>query len=229
MPRKYINRERKRSNKVSAEDEWAHIAGIEKGPELEIEDAMDVQERTILLKKEQANKTRYEAVKEEARNAMDAAGNTGQYIRFVNNHINNQNKEINKIKKIKEKFDKEIQLLQNHNPNLLKIDIDSLDGMNIEIVTNYLQELLVEKGLTKKKLNELKSDIENVENELIKQEEQIEGLNEELEIKKIHEPNEENTKIAIKNELSSLVEKFGIENLSNVLNGVKSSKNSNNS
>jgi len=118
---------------------------------------------------------------------MDAAGNTGQYIRFVNNHINNQNKEINKIKRIKEKFDQELQLLQNHNPNLLKIDNDSLEGMNIEIVTHYLQELLVEKGLTKKKLDELKSDIENVENELIKQEEQIEGLNKELEIKKIHE------------------------------------------
>lgn len=225
MPRKYINRERKRSNKVSADDEWAHITGIEKGPELEIEDAMDVQERTIALKKEQANKTTYEIIKEESRNAMDAAGNTGQYIRFVNNHINNQNKEINKIKKIKEKFDQEVQLLQNHNPNLLNIDTESLDSMNIEIVTNYLQELLVEKGLTKKRLDELKSDIENVEDDLIKQEEQIEGLNEELEIKKIPGPNGKNTEIEIKNELSSLVEKYGIENLSNVLKGVKSSKN----
>lgn len=225
MPRKYINRERKRSNKVSADDEWAHITGIEKGPELEIEDAMDVQERTIALTNEQANKTTYEIIKEESRNAMDAAGNTGQYIRFVNNHINNQNKEINKIKKIKEKFDQEVQLLQNHNPNLLKIDTDSLDRMNIELVTNYLQELLVEKGLTKKRLDQLKSDIENVEDDLIKQEEQIEGLNEELEIKKIHEPNGKNTEIEIKNELSSLVEKYGIENLSNGLKGVKSSKN----
>jgi len=225
MPRKYINRERKRSNKVSADDEWAHITGIEKGPELEIEDAMDVQERTIALKNEQANKTTYEIIKEESRNAMDAAGNTGQYIRFVNNHINNQNKEINKIKKIKEKFDQEVLLLQNHNPNLLKIDTDSLDRMNIELVTNYLQELLVEKSLTKKRLDQLKSDIENVEDDLIKQEEQIEGLNEELEIKKIHEPNGKNTEIEIKNELSSLVEKYGIENLSNVLKGAKSSKN----
>lgn len=224
MPRKYINRERKRSNKVSADDEWAHITGIEKGPELEIEDAMDVQERTIALKKEQANKTTYDIIKEESRNAMDVAGNTGQYIRFVNNHINNQNKEINKIKKIKEKFDQEVQLLQNHNPNLLNIDVDSLDSMNIEIVTNYLQELLVEKGLTKKKLDELKSDIENVEDELIKQEEQIEGLNEELEVKKIHVPNGKNTEIGIKNDLSSLVEKYGIENLSNVLKEVKSTK-----
>jgi len=193
MPRKYINRERKRSNKVSADDEWAHITGIEKGPELEIKDVMDIQERTIALKKEHANKTTYDIIKEESRNAMDVAGNTGQYIRFVNNHINNQNKEINKIKKIKEKFDQEVQLLQNHNPNLLKIDTDSLDSMNIEIVTNYLQELLVEKGLTKKKLDELKSHIENVEDELIKQEEQIQSLNEELEIKKIHGPNGKNT------------------------------------
>ncbi len=59
---------------------------------------------------------------------------------------------------------------------------------------------------------------------MIKQEKQIEGLNEELEIKKIHDPNGKNTKIEIKNELSSLVEKYGIENLSDVLKGVKSSK-----
>jgi predicted nucleic acid-binding Zn-ribbon protein len=83
----------------------------------------------------------------------------------------------------------------------------------------------VEKGLTKKRLDELKSDIKNVEDDLIKQEEQIEGLNEELEIKKIPGPNGKNTEIEIKNELSSLVEKYGIGNLSNVLKGVKSSKN----
>jgi predicted nucleic acid-binding Zn-ribbon protein len=82
----------------------------------------------------------------------------------------------------------------------------------------------VEKGLTKKKLDELKSDIENVEDELIKQEEQIEGLNEELEVKKIHVPNGKNTEIEIKSELGSLVEKYGIENLSNVLKEVKSTK-----
>ena len=224
MPRKYINREKKRSKKVSAEDEWAHLTGIEEGPELEIQDAMDVQQRTIALKKEQAKPTQFEAVKEEARNAMDAAGNTGQYIRFVNNHINNQNKEINKIKKIKEKFDQEVQLLQNHNPNLLNIDTDSLDGMNIETVTNYLQELLVEKGLTKNKLDDLKSDIENVENELTKQEVQIQDLNDELEIKKVDEHDGENPEISMKNELSLLLEKYGVENLSNVLNEVKSSK-----
>ncbi len=42
---------------------------------------------------------------------------------------------------------------------------------------------------------------------------------------KIHEHNEENTEMVIKNELNSLLDKFGNENLSNVLKEVKSTKN----
>ena len=84
-------------------------------------------------------------VKEGTRNAMDAAGNTGQYIKFVNKHIDKQKKEIDKIKKIKERFDQEVELLQSHNPNLLKLDVDSLENFDIQrqfqnIYSNYYRK-----------------------------------------------------------------------------------------
>jgi len=228
MGRKYINRTSRNSSDVSAEDEWAHITDNVEGPTLEIKDAMDVQDRTISFSKDEVPKTTFERVKEGTRNAMDAAGNTGQYIRFVNRHIDNQKKEIDKIKKIKEKFDQEIELLQSHNPSLLKLDVDSLENFDIKSVSKYLQQLLQEKGFTKKKLNNLKDVIENVEGELQNQENQIQGLNQELESKQLEEQVNGKDTLTIKTELNSLLEKYGINNLSNVFDMVKSAKLSSN-
>jgi len=228
MGRKYINRTSRNSSDVSAEDEWAHITDNVEGPALEIKDAMDVQDRSISFSKDEMQKTTFERVKEGTRNAMDAAGNTGQYIKFVNRHIDNQKKEIDKIKKIKEKFDQEIELLQSHNPSLLKLDVDSLENFDIKTVSKYLQQLLQEKGFTKKKLNNLKSVIENVEGELQNQENQIQGLDQELESKQLEEQANGKDTLTIKTELNSLLEKYGINNLSNVFDMVKSAKSSSN-
>jgi len=228
MGRKYINRTSRNSSDVSAEDEWAHITDNVEGPTLEIKDAMDVQDRTISFSKDEVPKTTFERVKEGTRNAMDAAGNTGQYIKFVNRHIDNQKKEIDKIKKIKEKFDQEIELLQSHNPNLLKLDVDSLENFDIKTVSKYLQQLLQEKGFTKKKLNNLKGVIESVEDELQNQENQIQGLDQELESKQLEERVDGKDTLTIKTELNSLLEKYGINNLSNVFDMVKSAKSSSN-
>ena len=223
MPRKYINRSRKDPGEVTAEDEWAHITGD--APEIDEKDAMDVQDRSIILQKHQAPKKGVEKIKEEARNAMDAAGNTCQYIKYVNAHIDNQKKEIDNIKKIKEKFDEDVRLLQSHNPNLQKLDVNSLDNFDVNTVTNYLQQLLDEKGLTKKKLDNLKNHIVGVEDELQKQEQQIKGLNEEL-ISKKQKEIDENDSDSVKNELNSLVEKYGVENIANIFDMVKNTKKS---
>ena len=228
MARKFINRSSRDSSDVSAEDEWAHLTDNVDGPALEAKDAMDVQERDITFSKKEALKTSFEKVKEGTRNAMDAAGNTGQYIKFVNKHIDNQKKEIDKIKKIKEKFDQEVELLQSHNPNLMKLDVDSLENFDIKTVSKYLQQLLQEKGFTKKKLNNLKDVIDNVEDELENQENQIDGLNQELESKKLEDHANGKDPENIKTELNLLAEKFGVNNLSDVFDMVKSAKSSSN-
>ncbi len=253
MVRKYISRTRRESSGVSEEDEWQHItdnveeSALEikdpmdiqnrnitisknKVPKttLEIKDAMDIQNRNIILSKNDLPKTTFERVQEGTRNAMDAAGNTGQYIKFVNKHIDKQKKEIDKIKKIKETFDQEIELLQSHNPNLLKLDLDSLNNFDNKVVSKYLHQLLQQKVLTKKKLNNLKNVIENVEDELQNQENQIKGLDQELESKQLEEQANRKDSVIIKTELNLLVEKFGIDNLSNIFDMVKSAKSSSN-
>ena len=114
LTRKFLNREEKKGldakKEVAAEDEWAHLTGTEdESIETKIEtkikasDAADVTDRNIVFgnKLQEGPKTVIDIITEEVRNAMDAAGNTGQYIRFVNNHIDSQRREIEKIKKIK--------------------------------------------------------------------------------------------------------------------------------
>ena len=227
MARKFINRQEKRGldakKVVSAEDEWANIGGDVKDVETKIEtkieaaDAMDVLDRSITFgaKEEQGPKTGLEIVREEARNAMDAAGNTGQYIRFVNKHIEKQKEEIEKIKKIQEKFDHEIDLLQSNRSKIESIHKKLSPNQDVKTITETMHQLLLEKGITKSKLDTLKNEITSVEDELQFQEKQIEDVSEQLKNKNMIFEKEK--KQQIKKELDSLMKKYGVSNVSELL------------
>ena len=227
MARKFINRQEKKGldakKVVSAEDEWANIGGDIKEVETKIEtkieaaDAMDVLDRSITFgnKEERGPKTGLEIVREEARNAMDAAGNTGQYIRFVNKHIEKQKEEIEKIKKIQEKFDHEIDLLQSNRSKIESIHKKLSPNQDVKTITETMHQLLLEKGITKSKLDTLKNEITSVEDELQNQEKQIEDVSEQLKNKNLIFEKEK--KQQIKNELESLMKKYGVSNVSELL------------
>ncbi|MCH8860262.1 MAG: hypothetical protein IH843_03850 [Thaumarchaeota archaeon] len=227
MARKFINRQEKKGldakKEVSAEDEWANIGGEIKEVETKIEtkieaaDAMDVLDRSITFgdKEERGPKTGLEIVREEARNAMDAAGNTGQYIRFVNKHIEKQKEEIEKIKKIQEKFDHEIDLLQSNRSKIESIHKKLSPNQDVKTITETMHQLLLEKGITKSKLDTLKNEITSVEDELQFQEKQIEDVSEQLKNKNMIFEKEK--KQQIKKELDSLMKKYGVSNVSELL------------
>ncbi len=219
MARKFINRQEKKGldakKEVAAEDEWAHLTGFEEGIDSKIEkkveavDAMDVLDRSITFgdNEEDGPKTPLEIVKQEARNAMDAAGNTGQYIRFVNRHILKQKREIEKIKRIQEKFDHEIDLLKSNRSKIDTINEKLLPNKDVKTVTETLHQLLLEKGITKSKLDSLKGEITSVEDDLQLQEKQIEGVSEQLKHKNLILEKEQN-KQQMQEELKSLMKKF---------------------
>ena len=228
MARKFINRQVKKGldakKEVSAEDEWANIGGDIKEVETKIEnkiqaaDAMDVLDRSFTFgdQEEKGPKTPLESVKEEARNAMDAAGNTGQYIRFVNKHIEKQKQEIEKIKKIQEKFDHEIDLLQSNRSKIESINKKLLPNQDVKTITESMQQLLLEKGITKSKLDTLKNAISSVEDDLQQQETQIEDVSEQLKHKNLILEKEQN-KQQIQKELRTLMKKFGVKDVSELL------------
>ena len=231
MARKFINRQVKRGldakKVVSAEDEWANIGGDIKDVETKIEtkieaaDAMDVIDRSITFgdKEERGPKTGLEIVRVEARNAMDAAGNTGQYIRFVNKHIEKQKEEIEKIKKIQEKFDHEIDLLQSNRSKIESIHKTLSPNQDVKTITETMHQLLLEKGITKAKLDTLKNEITSVEDELQNQEKQIEDVSEQLKNKNMIFENEK--KQQMKKELESLMKRYGVNNVSELLKDKK--------
>ena len=170
MGRKYINR------KLSAEDEWSHITDSV-GEKIDTSDAMAVEDRTIFFGKDQEeNKTIYEKTKEATRNAMDRAGNTGQYIKYVNAHLEKQNNEINRIKEIKAKFDQEVDLLAKDNDS--RIDFNKIPNKERKKQEfRQLRKCLIdEKSATQAYLNELKSAIHETENVLEKQEKDLKEL-----------------------------------------------------
>ncbi len=228
MARKFINRQEKKGldakKVVTAEDEWAHLGGNEESVETKIEtkieaaDAMDVLDRSITFgdKVEKGPKTRLESIKEVARNAMDAAGNTGQYIRFVNKHIEKQRDEIEKIKKIQEKFDHEIDLLQSNRSKIESINKKLLPNQDVKTITESLHQLLHEKTITKSKLDSLKNEITSVEDELQQQETQIGDVSEQLKHKNLILEKEQNQQ-QIKKELDSFMEKFGVKDVTELL------------
>ena len=227
MARKFINRQEKKGldakKEVSAEDEWANIGGDVKEADTKIEtkigasDAMDVLDRSITFgdKEESGPKTGLALIKEEARNAMDAAGNTGQYIRFVNKHIEKQKEEIEKIKRIQERFDHEIDLLQSNRSKIESIHKTLSPNQDVKTVTETMHQLLLEKGITKSKLDTLKNEITSVEDELQHQEEQIEDVSEQLKNKNMIFEKEKKQQII--KELDSLMKKYGVSNVSELL------------
>ena len=228
MTRKFINREDKKGldakKDIDAEDEWAHLAGGEDGSiqtkiekKIQAVDAADVSDRSITFGKQQqvGQKTKLDFVREEARNAMDAAGNTGQYIRFVNKHIDSQKREIDKIKKIKERFDHEIDLLQSNRYKIDTLNNNLLPKPDVKTITESLHQLLLEKGITKSKLDNLKNEIGSVEEELQQQENQIEEVSEEIKNKNLVSVNEDN-KEKMKEDLETLMKKYGVTNISDL-------------
>ena len=122
----------------------------------------------------------YLAVKEGIRWALDAAGNTGQYIRYVNMKIDKHQQQINHIKDLHDKFDREIELLQSENLEKITLDKKELAKLDVETITKSLDQLLLGKRNTKTKLRTLESELAIAEKELEQQELQIEDVREYL-------------------------------------------------
>jgi len=223
--KKYIHKEKKgldEKKEVSAEDEWVHLLdddeqkSVETKIETKIEaaDVAEVGDRIVTFDKtiHKREGEVFETLKDHVRSAMDAAGNTGQYIRFVNNHIDNQRREIEKIKRIKEKFDHEIDLLQSNRTKLDSLESNLSPNQNVDTISESLKQLLLEKGITKSKLDSLKNEIISVEDEIKQQETQIEEVSDEIKNKKFNVEKEMN-KGKIKTDLESLMKKYGVTNL----------------
>ena len=174
-------------------------------------------------------KSGYQATKEGIRLALDAAGNAGQYIKYANMKIEKHQQQINHIKELHDKFDREIQMLQTQNLEKIDLDKNSKAQLNVKAITKTLDQLLLGKRLTKTKLRALESQLGIAEKELEQQERQIEDVRENLN-KTHHErsnifekENEINTLSIIKKELQNLGRGNDVSKLSAAIDDLASS------
>lgn len=166
MVRKYIGR-----NLEDSIDESKGSAG----KEIDIDDAIDNQNRSITFSRYERPRTATEATHAMAKELTDTVQDTGQYIENVKTHIDKQMSTINKIKAQKEEFDRELELLQ-FGSQQPKTDssVDEIKKIRGELVekkrleeTN-LARLNNHMMVTKKQVEQYQSLIDEVDDKLKK-------------------------------------------------------------
>jgi len=176
LARKYLNRI---EDRIIPKDESTYISEI--GKKLEVKDVMDIENRYVTFGKKLRNqviekKSGYLATKEGIRWALDAAGNTGQYIRYVNMKIDKHQKQINHVKHLQQRFDREVADLQSERIEKINPDSPFLNNIDTKSVTSVIDQLLLSKRNTKIKLRKLENECALAEKELEQQEIQIEEV-----------------------------------------------------
>ncbi len=217
--KKYLNREKKQQ--VSADDEWAHLTGIEEGPKLEVSDALDVQSRNIFVRgtKPKAVSTT-DIIQEELLDAGHQTRTTDQYVRLVNAIFDVRLEEINRIKNQKQIFDDDIEALRYESSEdfekLKKIPIKELKSKD---VSNLIKTISEEKGNIESRLEHHKNKASSLEKKIEEQDNKIKELDFKLKEKIIQENEikEKKSVSAIQDELKILGEVYGIDKLSKAL------------
>jgi len=115
MARRYLKRIQSSHKDSKLNDISKQIP--ENDPELGLLHILEKQERILKFDKKPNVPKGEKALKEKTRWAFDAAGNTGQYLKYFNMSLEKQNSQIKKMKKQKEQFNLEIKNLQSQITN----------------------------------------------------------------------------------------------------------------
>jgi len=237
IKRKYLNR---KEDRLSTTDESTFVAEI--GKKSEIRETMEAVQRSVtigfkrnetetikfndrLKLQQKGRKTGWLEAMNAIRWALDAAGNTGQFIKFTNMKIDQHNEEIKNIKKLQDKFDKEIDMLQFQKLEKI-IPNNNFVTMDIHTITSMLNQLMLGKRTSKSKLKTLESKCSLAEQELEFQEVQIDEVRDllkEIQNQKNNtskQDNEMNVLKTIKKELHDLSKDNDVAKLSNAIDSL---------
>ncbi len=210
--------------KPDAEDEWAHLTDTD-GNETKIEarDAADVGKRNIFIGEKGG--TPWEVVSKKTQNLADMTSNISQYVKLVNAYLQEQKKEVVKIKNSKNRFDLEIENLQNDNVQLAKLNDVQIDNLDANGLKKFAQKLTQVRDSRRGKINQLKTEITKTEEELKKQDIQITKINDQIKEKEKRGTNDKNlTKDQLFKELSTIIQKYDGKTVATVLTEINSLK-----
>ena len=213
-----------KQKKPDAEDEWAHLTDTD-GNETKIEarDAADVGKRNIFIGEKGG--TPWEVVSKKTQNLADMTSNISQYVKLVNAYLQEQKKEVVKIQDSKNRFDLEIENLQNDNVQLAKLNDVQIDNLDANGLKKFAQKLTQVRDSKRGKINQLKTEITKTEEELKKQDIQITKINDQIKEKEKRGTNDKNlTKDQLFKELSTIIQKYDGKTVATVLTEINSLK-----
>ena len=172
MTKKHIDRK----NQIEPKNnEWDSI--VKPNQNVDQRDVSEVTERTIFLNSEtEEAQTNWDKTKDATRNALDRAGNTSQYMKYVNDHMVKQTSEINRIKKLHEKFNQDINLLQNNVSNNVNDTLDKKKNSDKQNLYTLKHSLLEKKTVLATSLNQLKDEVLRAKKNLQNLDKQLEDV-----------------------------------------------------
>ena len=179
-------------------------------PKPKILDNVTVQAKTKGLDMNFASRRKWGEVKGEV---------THQYLKFVNAHLLERLEHINKMKEIKNSLDSEIELLQtNEITNLMIFPDISINELNQNEITELSEYMKLQKEIAESKIDYYKNKIKSANEELQEKEWQLQ------EIDKKQSKTETEPERIVKEELNSLLKKYGIKELTYAIDVITSTK-----
>lgn len=226
VKRKYINRQGNEEFDQEVEEDDGEKKLERLGPVLDIVDPFEIQLRQFSIEKDlERPKTKEEKVKAEIKKAGHQTRTTNQYQRLVNAHISDRVERIGKIKSAKAQFDKDIEALRGDEfSNLEKLSTTTIDELSSNSMEEMLRSLTLNHDITKSKLEHFRNRVKETESELIQQKKNIDRVRTELSKKKIEEQNFDTDVNQIKDEITSLGDKYSPEELKKALELLMKSK-----
>ncbi len=213
MVRRYL--QRKNIKDISKDDKFASKVSSN----LDVKDIPNMDERQIILDDKMRSRTPFEKVQIETRNALDKAGNVGQYVKYVNHYIERKNSDVKKIQERKKAFDKEVELLKSTNDSINNSGYN-LPKLNNEDLSELKKSLVIEQTKQKIYLNKLKEQIWDAEATVQKLDQEIKQLDRQISSPPADE--DESTKL-IKERMSVLSKKYDTKTITEILDALESS------
>ena len=148
--------------------------GTSVGDKLEIEDVMDIQDRTITFGRK---KTPWEKI---TNDLQDKSSTTSQYVKLVNSYLTEKKSQIEKIIDLTNNFDKEIHNLKSDNNKISKLTDTPIHEFNTSDLKKLTQDLLKDRDQRRENLKKLKNELIKAEEGLYQSEKRIEKVNEQI-------------------------------------------------
>lgn len=202
MLEKHLKRIKKAETGNPVEDEWIEIPTL--GQKIADQIVEEVTDRSI--KVEKIKKSNYEEFEKDSPKIKDEFSNTAQYFKLAKKLVEEKKIHFDNFKKDKERFDKEISILNPKKPEI-KFDLNKFDYKEVKIakLKHELTTLQTEREEIKSKINYFKNQIEQAQSELSFKVDQIDEIK--LELQRLEKKEALQNKIKTEQEAVDIIKK----------------------